>query len=68
MIVCQCHVVNDAAIRDAVDAGARTLSAVCRTTGAGSDCGGCVFSVRRIVCEHEARPVVDDIEVCDAAS
>ncbi|HEU5241882.1 MAG TPA: (2Fe-2S)-binding protein [Ornithinibacter sp.] len=51
-----------------MDAGARTLSAVCRTTGAGSDCGGCVFSVRRLMCEHEARPVVDDIEVCDAAS
>ena len=68
MIVCHCHVVNDAAIRDAVDAGARSLGSVCRTTGAGRDCGACVFSVRRLVCEHDARPVVDDIEVCDAAS
>jgi bacterioferritin-associated ferredoxin len=68
VIVCHCHVVNDAAIRDAVDAGARSLSSVCRTTGAGRDCGACVFSVRRLVCEHDARPVVDDTEVCDAAS
>jgi bacterioferritin-associated ferredoxin len=68
VIVCQCHVVNDAAVAAAVAGGARTLSAVCRTTGAGRDCGTCVFSVRRLVCEHVAHPVVDEIEVCDAAS
>jgi bacterioferritin-associated ferredoxin len=68
VIVCQCHVVNDAAVAAAVAGGARTLSAVCRTTGAGRDCGTCVFSVRRLVCEHVAQPVVDEIEVCDAAS
>ena len=68
MIVCQCHVVSDAAVKAAVDTGAQTLSAVCRTTGAGRDCGACVFSVRRLVCEHVAHPVGDDIEVCHAAS
>ena len=68
MIVCHCRVVSDRAVAEALRDGARSLAAVCRSTGAGQDCGSCVFSVRRLVCEHEARPVVDDIEVCDAAS
>ncbi|MFQ6170914.1 bacterioferritin-associated ferredoxin [Oryzobacter sp. R7] len=68
MIVCQCHVVNDAAITAAVDAGARTLGQVCRMTGAGRDCGSCVFSVRRLVCEHEAPRPAEDLELCDEAS
>lgn len=53
MIICHCNVVNDTAITDAVDAGATTLAEVCRTTGAGTDCGGCVFSVKAIVCDHD---------------
>ncbi len=53
MIVCHCMVVNDTAITEAVDAGATTLAEVCRTTGAGTDCGGCVFSVKAIVCNHD---------------
>ena len=53
MIVCQCKVVNDRAITAAVDAGAGSLAEVCRTTGAGTDCGGCVFAVKAIVCEHD---------------
>jgi bacterioferritin-associated ferredoxin len=52
MIVCQCHVVSDRAVADAVDAGARTLAGVCRSTGAGRDCGSCVFSLKRVLCEH----------------
>lgn len=68
MIVCHCHVVNDAAIARAVESGARTLGQVCRVTGAGRDCGACVFSVRRLVCEHDATQVPDTAEVCHAAS
>jgi bacterioferritin-associated ferredoxin len=68
VIVCQCHVVNDAAIAGAVRAGARTLSEVCRSTGAGRDCGACVFSVRRLVCEHVADHVAESAEPCHAAS
>jgi bacterioferritin-associated ferredoxin len=52
VIVCQCHVVSDRAVADAVDAGARTLAGVCRSTGAGKDCGSCVFSLKRVLCEH----------------
>lgn len=68
MIVCHCHVVNDAAIVGAVEAGARTLSDVCRSTGAGRDCGACVFSVRRLVCEHVASQVLESAEPRHAAS
>ncbi len=68
MIVCQCHVVNDTAIAAALDAGARTLGQVCRATGAGRDCGACVFSVRRLVCEHEAPRAAEDLELRDEAS
>lgn len=68
MIVCHCHVVNDAAVAAAVDAGARTLSEVCRSTGAGRDCGACIFSVRRLVCEHVALQVPEDAEARHAAS
>lgn len=63
MIVCHCHVVSDRDIRDAVDAGARTVAQVAQATRAGTDCGGCVFTVRRVMCEHvgtiTALPEVD---------
>lgn len=54
MIVCHCGVVSDRDVTAAVHDGARTLTAVCQATGAGQNCGGCVFSVRRILCEHGA--------------
>jgi hypothetical protein len=25
---------------------------VCKATGAGQQCGNCIFSVRRVVCQH----------------
>ena len=52
MIVCQCAVVSDRDVTAAASAGARTLAQACMATGAGRDCGSCVFSVRRLVCEH----------------
>lgn len=54
MIVCHCRVVTDRAVAVAVAEGARSLAAVCRSTGAGQDCGSCVFSLKRLVCEHGA--------------
>ncbi|MGL5851230.1 MAG: (2Fe-2S)-binding protein [Phycicoccus sp.] len=68
MIVCQCRVVNDATISDAIQRGARTLAEVCHSTGAGRDCGTCVFSVRRLLCDHEASHAPDLPEVTHAAS
>lgn len=52
MIVCQCKVVTDRELDAAVAAGARTVAAACKATGAGQDCGTCVFSVKAIVCQH----------------
>ncbi len=46
MIVCQCAVVSDGDVTAAVRSGARTLRQVCAATGAGRDCGSCVFAVR----------------------
>jgi bacterioferritin-associated ferredoxin len=65
VIVCHCKVVNDRDVVDAVQSGARTLGSVCRSTGAGSDCGVCVFSIRRLICEHEelVTQPLPDVEV-----
>ena len=55
MIVCHCAVVSD---RDVVAAAAQTgcsLAAVCRATGAGQSCGGCVPTVRDLLCRSGAR-------------
>ena len=52
MIVCHCAVVTDRDVRDAWTAGARSLGQACRATGAGTDCGTCVFSLKRLLCEH----------------
>ena len=53
MIVCHCAVVNDRDVVQAWDSGARSLGQACRATGAGTDCGSCVFSLKRLLCEHE---------------
>lgn len=52
MIVCHCKVVNDRAVRAAIDAGATTLGGVCRATGAGTVCGGCVPGVRSLLMSY----------------
>ena len=63
VIVCHCRVVTDRAVADAVRAGARSLGSVCRTTGAGQDCGSCVFAVRRVLCEHQGtQPVLTEVD------
>jgi bacterioferritin-associated ferredoxin len=71
VIVCHCRVVTDRAVSAAVRDGARSLAAVCRSTGAGQDCGSCVFSLKRLVCEHgtslvpvsSTAPVLSEVEV-----
>ena len=68
MIICHCGVVSDTDVARAVDAGASTLSAVCKATGAGQDCGSCVFSVRRVICQHEETSRDTFLEVEGAAS
>ncbi|GGU20018.1 MULTISPECIES: (2Fe-2S)-binding protein [Nocardioides] len=52
MIVCQCRVVTDRDVDAALADGARTVSAICRSTGAAQDCGSCIFSVKKQVTRH----------------
>lgn len=68
MIVCHCGVVNDRAVVNAVKEGARTLAGVCRSTGAGQNCGTCIFSIRRLMCDHQESGVPAFTEVDVAAS
>jgi bacterioferritin-associated ferredoxin len=67
VIVCQCKVVNDRQIDKAIAEGARSASAVCRATGAASDCGSCIFTVKAMVCNHQAEENIR-LEVEGAAS
>ncbi|WP_347350560.1 (2Fe-2S)-binding protein [Intrasporangium sp.] len=66
--MCHCAVVNDACVKDAVDCGAKSLGQVCRATGAGRDCGSCVFALKRLICEHEQAKHTTLLEVEGAAS
>ena len=68
MIVCHCAVVNDQAVVNAVESGARTLAGLCRSTGAGKNCGVCVFSLKRLLCEHGQALAPVSLEVEVAAS
>ena len=52
MIVCRCTVVSDRDVDAAIDSGARSLAAVCRSTGAAQDCGSCIFTVKALLCQH----------------
>jgi len=53
MILCHCSVVSSRHVLEALEAGAGTLAAVCRQTGAGRQCGSCVLSVKS--CMQDAR-------------
>lgn len=67
MIVCQCAVVSDHSIDEAVADGARTVGSVCRATGAAQDCGSCIFTVKALVCKHQQHEIAL-LEVDGAAS
>jgi bacterioferritin-associated ferredoxin len=54
VIVCHCKVVSDRDVAAAIADGARTVRQICGASGAGTDCGGCVFSLKRLLCEHGA--------------
>ena len=68
MIVCHCKVVNDEAVTRAVDGGARTVSQVCQATGTGRECGSCVFTLKRLLCQHVGLARDSFVEVKGAAS
>lgn len=66
MIVCHCKAVNDRAIREAIERGARTPREVALACQAGRKCGGCIPVVRELLANEsraieaapEALPVV----------
>ena len=68
VIVCHCEVVRCQDVRRAVDHGARTVAAVCASTGAARNCGGCVFAVKRVMCEHVDSQTAGLTEAHGAAS
>ena len=49
MLVCHCRRVSDREIRAFVRKGTRSVRDVCRSSGAGSRCGGCMPLVRELV-------------------
>jgi bacterioferritin-associated ferredoxin len=67
VIVCQCRVVNDRDVAVAAAAGVSTVAQLCGATGAGRDCGSCVFALKRVLCQHRD-DLSSDLEVADAAS
>jgi bacterioferritin-associated ferredoxin len=68
MIVCHCEVLTHRDIAASIALGAGTLGTVCRSTGAGQACGGCVFAIKRLLCEHGPTSVPPSPEVDLAAS
>jgi bacterioferritin-associated ferredoxin len=68
VIVCHCEVVTDKQITHALEQGARTVAQACGATGAGRNCGSCVFTVKRILCDHQETAVPVGAEEQGAAS
>ena len=55
MIVCSCKGVSDREIHGAIDQGSRTVrELVAHSRGAGTDCGSCTRSLRRLLQESAA--------------
>lgn len=48
-IVCNCMSVTKGMIKEAVEAGAKTLEEVQEATGAGAVCGACLDDVKQLV-------------------
>jgi bacterioferritin-associated ferredoxin len=51
MYACLCRAVTEKSVREVVAAGASTVSEVRVTCGAGTGCGGCLPSLRRLLRE-----------------
>ena len=66
MIFCHCAVVGDREVSAAIDAGASTVASVCKATGAGQQCGTCIFSVRRVLCDHQAQKGLTTVQATPA--
>jgi bacterioferritin-associated ferredoxin len=52
MYVCHCAVVTERDVMASIANGARCIADVARETSAGQTCGGCVATLRELVCQH----------------
>ena len=57
MVVCHCEAVNDRVIRATLDAGSMSLPDIAAACGAGSQCGGCVDTIRSLLHERDETAV-----------
>lgn len=55
MYICICNGVTDHDIRQAADAGCRSLPELTMRTGAGSNCGGCLDMAAHVLDQAHAR-------------
>lgn len=54
LVVCHCERVSERRVVRAVRSGCASLRDVCRETGAGRGCGGCVSSLKRVIESHSS--------------
>ncbi|MDD6183165.1 MAG: (2Fe-2S)-binding protein [Lachnospiraceae bacterium] len=54
-IVCNCMGVTNGMIKEAVDAGAKTVAEVQDATGAGTVCGACLEDIQHLVDEFAGK-------------
>lgn len=52
MFVCHCAVITDRDVVASIAAGSSTVAEVCRATSAGRDCGRCIPTLKRLLCQH----------------
>lgn len=52
MYVCICHAVTDTEVKQAIQAGADSVSAVTRECKAGGDCGSCRQHIEDLIDAH----------------
>ncbi|TBR09855.1 MAG: bacterioferritin [Lysobacter sp.] len=55
MYICVCNGVTDSQIRQAAEAGCRTMSELTMRTGAGANCGSCVEAATALLDEAQVR-------------
>lgn len=65
MIVCSCYAVRDQDVDRLVKQGCRTVAALGRACGAGTDCGTCVPDLRARLAEVRSAPR-DEVPACMA--
>ncbi|HVM21319.1 MAG TPA: (2Fe-2S)-binding protein [Egibacteraceae bacterium] len=68
MIVCHCNEVNDARIRREISRGARDEIALAAACGVGTDCGGCLPALGRLLDECVACPLRTLVDATPAAA